>query len=148
MFLEVSLGFRGGFLASGLEEVQVFDDLVLAALDGIDHAMEAGQGWGVGGESFGVGPESGFDGSEAAESPGVVGELVEEFAFLGVGRFPGVGEFGGEGFEFSDVFAGNDHGFGVDARFEGVESDGGFALVGGRSGGLLSVASIGFYLLD
>jgi len=58
----------------------------------------------------GTGPYLGFGGAEAAESPRVFEEMVDEFAFGSVGRLPAVGELFGEGAELVGVFAGDDDG--------------------------------------
>jgi len=84
----------------------------------------------------------GFGGAEAAESPGVFEEMVDEFAFGSVGRLPAVGELFGEGAELVGVFAGDDDGGGVDAGLEGIEADGFFALVGRGSGGPLRISRL------
>ena len=145
-------GFGG--LASGLEALKVERGLVIGSLDAGDLAIEAGQAFviaAVGVAEFGAGivaadgaaafngtgPDLGFGGTETAESPGILEQMVDEFAFGSVGRLPAVGELFGEGAELIGVFAGDDDGSGVDAGFEGVEADGGFAVVGRGSGGFL-----------
>jgi len=158
-------GLRFRFAAGGLEAFEVDDGLVLGALDAGDEALEAGKGVGPtveGGAGFGVrvmdaagavvfdggGPDLSFGAAEAAEAPGVIDELVDQFLLELAGGLPGLDEAVGEGFELFGIFARDDLGSGVDAGFECVETDGGFAGVGRGPRGEERVFAICFYLFE
>jgi hypothetical protein len=133
---------------------------VVGALGGIDAALEAAEGVcaaaeGLAGSTVVFGSpgilhfafeDFGIDSAKAAEQPLVVDEGVDEEAFFGGGGPETVVIFGGEKFEGRGVFAADDLGFGVNAGFQGIEADDGFAFDGARTGGVLRVEAIGLYL--
>ena len=158
-------GSGGGLEAGGLEAFQIGRGLVVGAFEAGDEALESEKGIlaiGKGIADFGVGamvaglavgfngggPELGFGAPESAETPGVVDQLVDELALASVGGLPGLGELVGEGFQFAWIFAGDDLRCGVDAGFESVETDGGFAGSGYGSGRTECVGTVGFYLFQ
>ena len=160
--------FRGkglGFAAVGLDAFQLVGGVAEVALDAGDLALHAAEGLvaaGVGVADFGVvavavafapvvdgaDPHLVFGGADAAEAPGVVDDVVDEFALAGVSGLPAGGEFFDEDAEFFGVFAGDHEGFGIDTGFEGIKADGGFAFGGSGSGGLLGVSTVCFYLFN
>jgi hypothetical protein len=125
-----------------LELQQLLEGSVVAALGGIDAAMEAGEGFHVEDEGpagrdkiflgapfpHAVLPELGLGFAEAAELPlGGYHGIDQEALFRG-GGLKAVVVLEGEGFEGIRVLARDDLGVGVDAGFEGIEAGNGLAL--------------------
>jgi hypothetical protein len=141
-----------------VEAVEFLEGAVEIALEGIEAALETGEGPVVAiegaAEAGGVGavvvivdeviPDAGFGAAEAAENPlGMDGDVEEGLGDGGVGEVAG-GEVGGEVLEIGLAFADDDLGFGVQAGLGVVEGGGGFARGGAGAGGLLRIAAIGF----
>ncbi|HEY3616641.1 MAG TPA: hypothetical protein VGK96_07485, partial [Candidatus Sulfotelmatobacter sp.] len=82
-----------------------------------------------------VQPRLGFGGTEAAEVPLAVDELVYEAAGFGGGGIETAVALLDEFVELGDVFGGEGEGFGVDAGFEGIHGGGGLACNRGGAGG-------------
>jgi hypothetical protein len=91
-------------------------------------------------------PRLGFGGTEAAEVPLAVDELVDEAAGFGGGGMEAAVALLDEFLELGDIFRGEDEGFGVDAGFEGIHGGSGFACDRGGAGGLLCVTTVRFDL--
>jgi hypothetical protein len=87
-------------------------------------------------------PELGFEAGEALEEPIGADQRIDEKALEPGGGSPLLVIAGGHGFEFAGIFAGDDLGFGVDARFEGIETGNGLALQRARAGRELRIATI------
>ena len=91
----------------------------------------------------GGGEEAGLQAREAAHAPLRVGDLADEFEFERVGGLD-VGFKGGElVIEVGGVLAGQDGIAGEESVFKSVLRDAGFAFLGARSGGFLSVVTVG-----
>jgi hypothetical protein len=91
-------------------------------------------------------PEVGFGFAETAEQPLGIDEDVDEGA-LGGGLGLVVEEvLSGQGVEGRGVFATDDLGLGVDARFQGVLGRGGLALSGARPGRFFRIPAVGLDL--
>jgi hypothetical protein len=134
-----------------LEAGEFLEGALEVALEGIEAALETGEGFvaGVEGaaEAGGVGavlvfldvviPEAGFGAAEAAEDPlGMDGDVEEGLLAGGIGVVAGV-EGGGEALEIGLAFADDDLGLGVEAGGEGVPAGVGTAGGGAGAGGLL-----------
>ena len=159
--MEARFGFRGSGKA-GLELQQLFEGAVVAALGGIEAAMEAREGFraedkGPAGRDkiflgapfmHGVLPELGLGFAEAAELPLGGCHGVDEEALFGGGGLKAVVMLEGEGFEGVGVLARDDVGVGVDAGLEGIEAGNGLARFGAGAGGVLRVAAIRLDLVD
>jgi len=141
---------RGG-RRIGLEAGELLEGALEVALEGIEAALETGEGFvaGVEGaaEAGRVGavlvfldvviPEAGFGAAEAAEDPlGMDGDVEEGLLAGGIGVVAGV-EGGGETLEIGLAFADDDLGLGVEAGGEGVPAGVGTAGGGAGAGGLL-----------
>jgi hypothetical protein len=159
--MEAGFGFRGSGKA-GLEQQQLLEGAVVAALGGIEAAMEAGQGVRAEDEGpagrdkiflgaplmHGVLPELGLGFAEAAELPLGGYHGIDEEALLGSGGLKAVIMLDGEGFEDVRDLAGDEVGVSVNAGFEGIEAGNGLALFGAGAGGVLRVAAIRLNLTD
>jgi len=75
-------------------------------------------------------------------------EGIDQGAHFGSGGLVAVVIFGGEKIQSRGVFAADDLGFGVNAGFQGIEADSGFALGRARAGGFLRVEAIGLDLSE
>jgi hypothetical protein len=156
------LGTRRLVGAGGLQACEAGKGAVEVAGTGIDAALEAGEGFRLGGCGLGeravlVGvqpvllvkdPELGLGFMEAAEEPIGVDEGIDEAALLGSGGLEALEIFGGEGFEIGGIFAGNDERLGVDAGLQRIHAGGGLAADRARAGGFLGVAAVGFELFE
>jgi hypothetical protein len=160
---EANFGF-GGRLGWGgqeggvgvLKAAQFLESTIVRALGGIDAALqadamvagaEAGKAERIGlfivADAIGViPPKLGFDCAEAAELPLGADQFVDEEAGDGSGGLELLMIFGDQAFEFVGIFAGNDHGAGMDAGLEGVEAGDGLTLGGAGAGGEPGVATI------
>jgi hypothetical protein len=91
-------------------------------------------------------PEMGLGFAETAEQPLGIDEDIDKGA-LGGGLGLVVEEvLGGQGVEGRGVFATDDLGFTVDARFQGILGRCGLALSGAGTGGKLGVQAVGLDL--
>jgi hypothetical protein len=149
-----------GWGAFGLEALQFLDGLQLRAASVIDAALETGLGGGTvvegladGGVRAGVVgvfdlvyQELGIDPVEAAETPGVADNVIDQGALDdGLGLAILVEPFGERG-ESGGILAGDDARFSVNSGFQGVHAAGSLALDGAWAGGVLRVAAVSFYL--
>jgi hypothetical protein len=145
-----------------LELEELLEGAVVAALGGIDAAMEAGElflaadeGAAGGDQIFlgatlmhGVLPDLGFGVAEAAELPrGGHHGVDQKEVFRRRGLEAGV-VVDSEGFQGGRIFAGDDVGLSVDAGFEGIEAGDGLAPWGTRAGGFLRIEAVGLDLVD
>jgi len=152
------LGF--GIGAGGPEAIEFLEGALEVALEGIETALEAGEGFvaAIEGATEVVGvvavavfvdvgvPEAGFGAAEAAENPlGMDGDVEESLLLGGIGLKLGV-EGGGEVLEIGLAFTDDDLGLGVEAGLGVVEGGGGFARRCAGAGGFLGIAAIGFNL--
>jgi hypothetical protein len=149
-------------LGLGLEFFEFLEGALAGAAGAVEAPLELAEGFGlVAGDLtegiFVMGlegvlvvvcPKLGFGGAEAALEPLAVDEVVDEGAGFGGGGAVALVVFGDEEFEIGERFGGKDEGFGVDAGFEGIHGGGGLARDGGRAGGLLGIAAVGFYLTE
>ena len=126
-------------LSEGLEGAEE------AAFGGGDGAGQEGKQTGIDRFADGIGcPGAGFHFAEAAETPEVLGEFIDEDFFGGRGGRMLAAERGAEFVEFGGVFTGADELLGVEAVLEGVLGGAGFAFGGAWAGGALGVAAIDF----
>jgi len=115
----------------------LFKGAGIGALGGIDTALQASEDVHLADEGKAQGtifldipgfadrigfvePELGFDGAEAAELPLGVYQGIDEEAGKRCGGLELVMVLSGEGFELGRIFAGNDHGLGVNTGFHGI----------------------------
>src|SRR6266566_9533288 len=90
------------------------------------------------------GVEGGFDTVKAQQAPIGHGDLADqEFSTGGGGLVLGAVGFE-HGFKFGGIFAGHDDGFGAQAVFEAVQTDGGAAFGRGRARAVLRVLPVCF----
>ena len=82
--------------------------------------------------------------AEAAKTPEVLGEFVDEDFFGGVGRLVLAAERCAEFIELGGIFTGLDDLLRVEAMLEGVLRGVRFAFGGARTGGVLGVAAVDF----
>jgi hypothetical protein len=145
-----------------LEQQQLLESPVVAALGGIDAAMQAVESIQAGMEGLpgrhdifaaipvqhGDIPELGLGFAEAAELPLGGYHGIDEEAPFGGGGLKAVVMLDGENFEDFRVFAWDDVGVSVNAGFEGIEAGNGLAVLGAGAGGVLRVAAVRFNLED
>jgi len=133
---------------------------VVVALAGIDDALEALKGGGIGGEGVaastfqgdfdifyykgivGAIPEVGLDTAHAAEAPFVVNESIYELDAMGIGTAVVLVIFCGELGEVLGFFVEHDLVDGVNAVLQGVEAGYGLACGGARAGIFLCIQAI------
>lgn len=128
-----------GFLQFG-ESVKGAEE---AAFGGVDGAGEESEQTAIDRSANRIGlPGGGFHFAKTAETPEVVGELVDEDLFGGRGGLVLAAERGAEFVEFSGVFTGPDELLRVEAVFEGVLGGAGFPFGGARAGGALGIAAV------
>ena len=153
---------RGGPAFGFLEALELLEGAIVAALGGIDAAMEAGQvllaedEGAAGGDKVFLGapllhavlPDLGLGFAEAAELPIGGYEGIDEEAAIGGGGLEAVVIFEGEGFEGAGVLAGDDVGVGVNAGFEGIEAGNGLAFGGTGAGGFLRIEAVSLDLVE
>src|SRR6266481_1839439 len=134
-FLAVEVG-QGAFRA-GVHPVDEGQAAVVVALDIRQPATKF--------ELFVAdGVEGGFDTVQPQQAPIGHGDLADqEFRTGGGGLVLGAVGFE-QGFKFSGIFAGHDDGFGAQAVFEAVQTDGGAAFGRGRARGVLRVLAVRF----
>ncbi len=90
------------------------------------------------------GVEGGFDTVQPQQAPIGHGDLADqEFRTGGGGLVLGAVGFE-HGFKLGGIFAGHDDGFGAQAVFEAVQTDGGAAFGRGRARGVLRVLAVRF----
>jgi hypothetical protein len=149
------IGLRGR-AGRFLEAPDGLEGAVVAALGGIDAAMEAGQRVlaaheGAAGRDkiflgtprmHAVVPDLGLGLAEAAELPLGGYHGIDEEAVFGAGGLEAVVVFEGEGFEDGGDFAGDNVGASVNAGFEGIEAGNGLAFDGTGAGGFLRIEAV------
>ena len=86
---------------------------------------------------------TGFDGVDAAETPGGNDGCAEDFFFGGADGEIGLSPMGEELEEFGGVFAGGDGAHRGEAVLEGILADGGASFWGAGASGFLRVGAIG-----
>jgi len=154
-----------GLEAGGTEPVEGFEGALMRALEGIEAALEAVHLFGFTVEGLGqrnirifegapvevlkLGfPDLGFGLAEAAEEPLGGDHVIDLVALFGEEGLEALVVLGGEGFEIGEVLAADDHGFGVDAGFQGILGSTLFALDGAGASGFLGVEAVGLDLMD
>src|SRR5437762_13800637 len=90
------------------------------------------------------GVEGGFDTVQPQQAPIGHGDLADQEFRTGGGGLVLCAVGFEHGFEFGWIFAGHDDGFGAQAVFEAVETDGGAAFGRGRARGVLRVLAVRF----
>lgn len=148
----------------GAEAIEFVERAVEGALDaglvarkvfyGAGAGGVVGEGAGAGIEVVVVGvelrhadiEEAGFEGAEAAQSPGGHGHLLDEQGFAGADGLvfgkEGVADFA----EFLGILVGEDGGLSGESVAKGVVGDGGATFGRARAGAALGVAAIGVEL--
>ena len=161
---EFGVRFRRG--SAYIQALQLRESAIVGTLGGIDAALQTGEavagaiedlaergilfqtleGFFRGGDF--VFPELGFDATKATEIPIGLDEGIDEEAFQRSGRLKLPMVVRGEEFQFFGIFAGDDLGLGIDARFECVETGRGLPLCRARTGRPLRIPPIRFDLLE
>jgi hypothetical protein len=132
-----------------LETLELVESVAVVALDGVDDALEAGEGLIADAEDLAergvvaeigeaihlVVPDLGFGRGETAEGPGGAHHDIDEVALLGVGGVEALVVFAGEGVELGAVLTGDNERLGVDTGFHGIHAGAGLALGGARARG-------------